>query len=77
MFMYRLFFQFYCQCRDVNPMLSMFYSECNPSKQFYFPIIGCSELNKTRIELHCSILEKSSAPFSLGGQNLKRYFDQR
>ena len=25
----------------------------------------------------CTIMEKSSAPFSLGGENLKRYFDQR
>ena len=27
--------------------------------------------------VRCTVMEKSSAPFSLEGDNLKRYFDQR
>ena len=30
-----------------------------------------------QIAYQCTIMENSSAPFSLGGDNLERYFDRR
>ena len=33
--------------------------------------------SEVKCACECTIMERSSAPFSLGCDNLKRYFDQR